>query len=849
MHQYTAAIQELVRVKGLWLIPLFPALGAAINLIFGALIQRRFGKRPIHAIAVGSMVAASVTALYFFFGLLLPLDPARRFLLDEAFRMIDIGAVRVNMAFAMDPLGGVMATMVTVVATAIHIYSTGYMKDEPSYWRYFGYLNLFCFAMLLLVLGDNFILMFFGWEGVGLCSYLLIGFWYKDRAKATAGMKAFIVNRIGDFGFIVGMFTLFWGLLNVWEATPGKLQRVDDGRCLMVQAAALPPGGPNQASTPEHGKPGAHGKPGGHSRLAVPGLIGTAHAAGHAPPGAISSGEQRGRCGMMVAGHRFKVQAPPQPGALQQVYVGPTVSFREIKDQLSIEDPKIADPQQRRVVAWQLASGELFGIGLLVFVTFGFFLGATGKSAQIPLYTWLPDAMAGPTPVSALIHAATMVTAGVYMVARLNFVFILSPEGMTAVALVGAATALIAATMGLFQYDIKKVLAYSTVSQLGYMFVGVGVGAYWVGIYHLLTHAFFKACLFLGSGSVIHGMHYVQHAHGPHGAAASLDLRRRPDPQDPQDMRNMGGLAALMPSTRRTYLIACLAIAGIPGFSGFFSKDEILWQAFSNGNIAITNVLIWGMCAAGALCTAFYMFRSYYLTFYGQPASAAHKHHVHESPRSMTWVLWFLAGGAIVTGLLGLPKLWTGSEPVFEQLLAPTTALSNAFQRAPRAHGHALEWGLMLLSVALAAAGILFARYWYKDLGKRQVRIANLKQSYQALHTLLFHRYYVDEIYHLLAVRPFIAFSRALAWFDLRIVDGLVNATAYGLRLLSALGGAIDRVIVDGAVNGVADAIIAGGRRVRRVQTGRINSYVMGIAFGVVILLFIVWIVTPVGGK
>jgi NADH-quinone oxidoreductase subunit L len=820
MH-YTAAIQELVRVKGLWLIPLFPALGAAINLIFGALIQRRFGKRPIQVIAVGSMIAASITALWFFFGLLLPLDPARRFLLDEAFRMIDIGAVRVNMAFAMDPLGGVMATMVTVVATAIHIYSVGYMADEPSTWRYFGYLNLFCFAMLLLVLGDNFILMFFGWEGVGLCSYLLIGFWYKDRAKAVAGMKAFIVNRIGDFGFIVGMFTLFWGLLGVWDATPGKLQQVDDGRCLTVQTTA-----------PPHGAHGKVAEPAGHTQ--------------HGRPRGLLSGEQRGRCGLTVAGYPFKIQAPPQPGHEQQVYVGPTVSFREIKDQLSIEDPKIADPQQRRVVAWQLASGELFGIGLLIFVTFGFFLGATGKSAQIPLYTWLPDAMAGPTPVSALIHAATMVTAGVYMVARLNFIFILSPEGMTAVALVGAATALVAATMGLFQYDIKKVLAYSTVSQLGYMFVGVGIGAYWVGIYHLLTHAFFKACLFLGSGSVIHGMHYVQHGHHD---ASPRDLRRMPDPADPQDMRNMGGLAALMPSTRRTYLIACLAIAGIPGFSGFFSKDEILWQAFSNGNIAIKNILIWGMCAAGALCTAFYMFRSYYLTFYGQPPSEAHTHHVHESPRSMTWVLWFLAGGAILTGLLGLPKLWTGHEPVFEQLLAPTTALSDAFQREPRAHGHLLEWGLMLLSIALAVGGILFARYWYKDLRKRQVQIANLKQSYRTIHTLLFHKYYVDEIYHLCVVRPFIAGSRALGWFDLHVVDGLVNAAAYGLRVLAVLGGAIDRVIVDGAVNGVADAIIAGGRRIRRVQTGRINTYVMGIAFGVVILLFIVWIVTPVGGK
>jgi NADH-quinone oxidoreductase subunit L len=592
------------------------------------------------------------------------------------------------------------------------------------------------------------------------------------------------------------------------------------------------------------------------ARLAS-GIVGTAHAASRGAGVARGprSGWQLGRCGERIAGERnLKVQRPVAVGAIQQLYVGPTVSFREIRDQLSVEDPRIADKEQRRVVAWNLASGELFGIGLLIFVTFGFFIGATGKSAQIPLYIWLPDAMAGPTPVSALIHAATMVTAGVYMVARLNFIFILSPEGMTLVAFVGAATALAAATMGLFQYDIKKVLAYSTVSQLGYMFVGVGVGAYWVGIYHLLTHAFFKACLFLGSGSVIHGMHYV-HAHG-HGAShAPRDLRTQADPTDPQDMRNMGGLARLMPSTRTTYLIACLAIAGIPGFSGFFSKDEILWQAFSSGNIAIKNLLIWGMCAAAALCTAFYMFRSYYLTFYGQPPSEGHVEHVKESPGSMVWVLWFLAGGAILIGLIGLPALWLrpvlgpSYQPWIESFLAPSMAVSEAFQREARAHGHLLEWGLMAFSVLLAVGGIFLARYWYKDLGKTAVRIANLKDSYRSLHTLLFNKYYVDEIYHLLVVRPFIAGTRLLGWLDLRLVDGLVNASAHGLKIVASIGGWIDHLFVDGAVNGVADTIIGAGRRLRRVQTGRVNTYVMGIAFGVVILLFVVWIVTPMGGK
>jgi NADH-quinone oxidoreductase subunit L len=860
---YTAAIQELLRVKGLWLIPFFPALGAFINLIFGSLLQKKLGKRAISVVAVGSMVLSSLTALYFFCFRLIPLEPGQRFLLDEVFPMIDIGAVRVNMAFAMDPLGGVMATMVTVVATAIHIYSTGYMASEPSYWRYFGYLNLFCFSMLLLVLGDNFILMFFGWEGVGLCSYLLIGFWFKDRQKAAAGMKAFVVNRIGDFGFIVGMFTLFWGLLGVWDAAPGKMTAVSDGRCVTVETVPLPlhHGGAHGGAPGEHQTPEAGGMKHGHGSLGIA-LLGTAHAQAHgsklsAPQQAMlntithglmdRSGEQRGRCG---------IQPAVAVGRTQQLYLGPTVSFREIKDQLSVEDPRIEDPWKRRVVAWHLAGGTLLGIGILVIATFGFFIGATGKSAQIPLYVWLPDAMAGPTPVSALIHAATMVTAGVYMVARLNFIFILCPEGMTLVATVGALTALFAATIGFFQNDIKKVLAYSTVSQLGYMFVGVGVGAYWVGIYHLLTHAFFKACLFLGSGSVIHGMHWVEHRHG-HGHDAPAhgheekkrDLRLEPDPCDPQDMRNMGGLGALMPHTRTTYLIACLAIAGIPGFSGFFSKDEILWKAFSTGNLLISGKLIWALGAVGALCTAFYMFRSFFMTFYGRKATEEHVHHVHESPRSMTWVLWFLAGGAVLTGVLGLPLLWTGREPLFEQFMAPSVALSSVFQRPATAHGHGLEWGLMGLSVALALGGIAAAFLLYYNIAKREAKMAALREKFHFIHVLVFNKYFVDEIYQATVIRGTVLLTRALAWFDLRIVDGLVNASGWGLRMLAAVGGAIDSAIVDGAVNGVADSIIGAGRRMRRVQTGRVNTYVMGVAFGVVVLLFVVWFVTPLGGK
>ena len=856
MPEFTASVQEIIRVNGLWLIPFLPAVGAFINLVFGALIQKRLGKTPIHAVAVGSMVLSSLVAIIFFFKLLMIHDPSQRFLLDFVWPMLDIGAVRVDLAFAMDPLSGLMATMVTVVATAIHIYSMGYMHDEPSYWRFFGYLNLFCFSMLMLVLGDNLIIMFFGWEGVGLCSYLLIGFWYKDHKKAAAGMKAFIVNRIGDFGFVVGMTALFWGLLGMWDAplanrgtlkNAAQMTEVDDGRCMQVMARKM--------------KVGDHG------------AAKDAHHAKQAPRSRRTS-EQWGRCGVAKAGYRARLQKPVAPGQQQLLYLGPTVSFREIKDQMSVEDSR-----GDRVVARHLATSKLefklfgwlakplekmglskwagwlgggwVGIPLLILVTFGLFLGACGKSAQIPLFTWLPDAMAGPTPVSALIHAATMVTAGVYMVARMNFIFVLSPEGMTLVATVGALTALFAATIGLFQYDIKKVLAYSTVSQLGFMFVAVGVGAYWVGIYHLLAHAFFKACLFLGAGSVIHGMHDYCHHTAGHPHPEKYDLRVQPDPADPQDMRNMGGLAALMPKTRWTYFVACLAISGIPFFSGFYSKDEILWKAFSTGNIFINGKVIWAICAVAAVCTAFYMFRSYYMTFHGRAPSAEHKKYVHESPLTMTGVLIFLAAGAVLMSLAGslafIPAAFTG-HPWIANFLAPTMAVAEAWQRDATVTSHAAEYALMALSVLLALAGIFGARYWYKDIATRQTQMTILTEDWVLVHKLIHNKYYVDEIYNATFVRGFMVLTKVLAWFDLYVVDGLVNGAGYVLRAVSAAGGYIDYLIVDGAVNGLASGVLWIGRRVPRIQTGRINTYVMGVTFGVVVLLFIVWFSSPTSG-
>jgi NADH-quinone oxidoreductase subunit L len=789
MHGYTVLHQNVHAAPWLWLIPLFPLLGATINGLFGKRLQDRFGKRAVHSVAVGAMVAAALVAIVHF-ALLWSLAPGERYLGDLVFPMVDIGAARFNMAFAMDPLSGMMALIITIIGTLIHIYSTGYMHSEPAYWRFFCYLNLFVFSMLLLVLGDNFLIMFFGWEGVGLCSYLLIGFWYTDVAKARAGMKAFVVNRVGDFGFVTGVFFLFWGLGGSWSGTPGHEYTRDLGVGRVVQARAA-------VETGEPGAKAAHEEEGGNVTITV----------------------------------------------------GPSFTFREIHDQLAL-----TDPDGRRPLADRLAGKTVWGLPLVFLICLGMFIGATGKSAQIPLYVWLPDAMAGPTPVSALIHAATMVTAGVYMVARLNFLFALSPGAMTVVAGVGVLTALFAATMGFFQYDIKKVLAYSTVSQLGFMFIGVGTGAYWAGAFHLLTHACFKACLFLGSGSVIHGMHFLEHkkhhhghdpqgAHGhgheeePHGVAAhehaTPDVRLAPDPYDPQDMRNMGGLRRLMPSTHLTYLLACITISGLVGFSAFFSKDEILFKAFTNANTLIPGPVIWFFGTLAALGTSFYMFRSYYMTFWFREPTQEMKEHVHESPRSMTWVLWILAAGSVVIGVvLGFPHA-----QLLERWLEPVTASARVAFRDVGA----IEYVLMAfggLVVPLTGWGI--ARHFYKDAARAEAR----KQvaAVSGWHRVLFNKYYVDEIYAATVVRGTMALSRALAWFDGHVVDFIVNFVGKLAVACAWVGGQIDKWIVDGAVNGVAEGIIASGRQLRRVQTGRINNYAAVVAIGAVALIVIAFL-------
>ncbi len=629
----------------------------------------------------------------------------------------------VDFAVQIDPLSCTMLMIVTWIGFLIHVYATGYMSHEKGYTRFFAYLNLFMFMMLLLVLGANYLVMFVGWEGVGLCSYLLIGFYYDKNFAADAGKKAFITNRIGDFGFILGIFLIF-----------------------------------NTFGTADYTKVFALAASGGFAQF----------------------------------------------------------------------------------------GGVATAICLLLFV------GACGKSAQIPLYVWLPDAMAGPTPVSALIHAATMVTAGVYMVVRSNVLFRLSPTAVAVVVTIGALTAIFAATIGIVQNDIKKVLAYSTVSQLGYMFVAAGVGAYTAAIFHVMTHAFFKACLFLGAGSVIHGC------------------------GGEQDMRKMGGLRKYMPQTHWTMLVATIAIAGIPPLAGFFSKDEILANAFGYSKV------VWVLGAITAALTAFYMFRLYFMTFHGQYRGAhvvgveepehaghdliadakpldqgdqhsdkahgqhAHSHDPHESPWSMTGVLAVLAVLSILGGFVGVPAIIGGSHPtVFQKWLEPVLLPIEGHAFHFHEASHATEWALMIISVAIAVAGIFLAyRFYFKDAAwTAPKRIAT---RLPVLHKLLENKYYVDEIYGKTVIGGTLLFSRALSWFDANIVDGLVNLTRHATVGLFGLGSNLfDKYVIDGIVNGAASTAGAGSAILRRVQSGVVQNYALIMGGGLILLAVVYLFLKP----
>ena len=593
----------------IWLVPAFPLLGFLLNGFLG----KRFGTRFVTFVGPLAIALSFAQSMVLFFQML---EAEGNVLKEHLYTWIVSGNFEAGINFQVDQLSGLYLLIITGVGFLIHVYSVGYMDGESGYYRFFAYLNLFVFFMLILVLGDSFLLMFVGWEGVGLCSYLLIGYYFEKDSAGEAAKKAFLFNRIGDFGVLSAVMLIFLAFGSIEFGT------------INAEAAA---------------------------RLEYGGALVTA-------------------------------------------------------------------------------------------ITLLLFLGATGKSAQIPLYVWLPDAMEGPTPVSALIHAATMVTAGLYMVARLSHLFVLAPFTMNVIAVVGTATALLAATIAVTQTDIKRVLAYSTVSQLGYMFLAMGVGAFGAGVFHVMTHAFFKALLFLGSGSVILAIHHEQ------------------------DMRKMGALKNKLPITYMTMLLGTFAISGIPFFSGFFSKDEILWKAYSS---PLGGPWLWGVGLLTAGLTAFYMFRMIYLTFHGESRVDSHTaEHVHESPLSMTIPLMILAILAVIGGFFGVPHVFhfipNGMEYYFQ----------GFFAEIPSGHGTvSTEWTLMGVSVAFALLAWFFASRLYHsgfDIA------SGLRSKWESLYQFSLNKCYVDELYNAVIIQPVRLFSTHILWrlFDQNVIDRAVNTTA-----------------------------------------------------------------------
>jgi len=634
-------------IELVWLIPIFPLIGFLINGLFG----RRFSEKAIGWIGAGSVGASFLVAVSIFFELI-KLAPGSRSIQIIIYSWIWSGDLNVPVGFLVDPLSMIMIMVVSGVGCIIHVYSIGYMHGEIGFRRYFSYLNLFVFNMLILVSANNFLLMFVGWEGVGLCSYLLIGYYYQKKSASDAGKKAFVVNRIGDFGFLIGMFLIF--------TVFGTFNYVD---------------------------------------------------------------------------------------------------------------------------VFSVATEKLTQGGVLVtLITLLLFVGATGKSAQIPLYTWLPDAMEGPTPVSALIHAATMVTAGVYMVSRCSVMFAMAPISLTVVAIIGGLTALFAATIGMTQFDIKRVLAYSTISQLGYMFMACGVGAFTSGIFHLMTHAFFKALLFMAAGSVMHAM--------------SGEL----------DMRKMGNLRKKLPYTHWTYLFGTLAIAGIFPFAGFFSKDEILYYSMQK------HFIFWIIGAVAAVMTSFYMFRSVFMTFYGK-SRVEHDvaHHLHESPPLMTVPLMILAFLSLVGGFVGIPVIEGAQrfgnflDPVF----APAKAIIEHGAHHAGHHSVTAELVLMAVSLGIAIFGLLLARFMYITSPETPGRIVD---RFSGLHRLVYNKYWIDELYDFLFVNSIVEFSKLL-WKK------------------------FDEAVIDGVVNGVGAVTQAFGSVLRLLQTGFVKDYALSVLVGAIVVI------------
>lgn len=631
------------------LIPLLPLAAFAINILF----RRSIGRRA-HLVAVPAVAASFLLAVAALMDVY-----SGKVINHDIYSWIVSGTFKASVGFLIDQLTAVMLIVVTSVSLLVHVYSIGYMHDDEGYARFFSYLSLFTFSMLMLVMANNLLQLYFGWEAVGLCSYLLIGFWYEKKSAADAGKKAFIVNRFGDFGFALGILLIFLSLGTIYYAD------------IFAGAGSL------QAQT------------------------------------------------INILG---------------------------------------------------------FDVNLVTLIALLLFCGAVGKSAQMPLHVWLPDAMEGPTPVSALIHAATMVTAGVFMVARFNPVFSLSETAMAVVAITGAATSLFAATIALVQNDIKRIVAYSTVSQLGYMFLACGVGAFGAGVFHLYTHAYFKALLFLGAGSVMHAM------------AGEVNIQK------------MGGLKKYMPVTYWTFLLASLSIAGVPGLAGFFSKDEILWLAYNGGTVG---KIVWATGTLVAAITAFYSFRIIFVAFHGKfRGTHEQEHHLHESPKVMTLPLLLLAAGAIAAGWIGIPEAFGGSN-FFAKFLAPVVGHPHVTA------SHSEEMMVVILSIAAAAGGIGLAYLFYSSKPCIPVIMANM---FNRIYKVLWNKYYVDELYDAVIVRP-------VKWIASYLLVKVADAR-----------------LIEGVVNGIPAMIRAFGERIRNLQSGNLQHYAFGMVAGLFIILTVIFI-------
>ena len=661
--------------EAVWLIPILPLFGAIINGLAG----NRIGKKAVGFIGCATVGLSHLILISTFFHLS-TLPHLKRSITVAGFEWFASGYFQIDFSLLIDPLSILIGLVVTGVGFLIHIYSIGYMHADKAYWRYFSYLNLFIFFMLLLVLSADYIVMYLGWEGVGLCSYLLIGFWYEKKTASDAGKKAFIVNRVGDAGFILGLFLLFWSL----------------------------------------------------SELGV---------------------------------HSLK--------------------FQDV-----FENAHRLDPAR------------------LTWITLLLFVGAMGKSAQFPLHVWLPDAMEGPTPVSALIHAATMVTAGVYMVARSSVLFTLAPISGEIVASIGILTAFFAATIAMVQNDIKRVLAYSTISQLGYMFAAVGVGAYSAGIFHLISHAFIKGLLFLGAGSVIHAL------------------------TGDQDMRNMGGLNRHMKITSITFIIGAIALAGIPPTSGFWSKDEILWELFKNGHYIIAT---FGLLTV--FLTAFYLFRQVFMVFSGKSTLDRQiDRPIDESPRIMTIPLIVLAVLALVGGVIGIS--FFGGESFLHVYLSPVFEPGSLV--LPKTHG-TTAFVMMAVSMTLGLLGIFLAALFYleplRSIAPKFLNPGEIAKRFNGIYQLLCNKYYVDEFYAAAIVRPVKRFCQICLSFDLFVIDGVVNGAGRLTRLVAWFSHQFDSYLVDGAVNSLASVVNIGSRVWGRIQTGYLQNYALVFILGILIII------------